>query len=559
MRKTSLLTLLSALLLGAALFCPARQATAADAKPFATVSFSGYDALMSDADYIGKLGDNAELPKFLESTLQAQLQGKSLEGLDKTRPWGMVYFPNPENATGEPNAAAFVPVTDMDKMLALLATLGQPAEEGPNGTKKIGPEAFVKQVGNWAFVSNKPEFISDMPADPLTLLGGTDKKYDVAWRLLVGNLTDEMRTAFLGQVDMFSQMFIMQAQNEASAAQFKQLVDQIKQLANELDTITVGLVINDAAGKTYVDIEVTAKPGTQTAAQMADVKKAPSEFAGFYMPEATLTANWVGTMADADIARANTQIKAMHKEFIQALGRQGLSDDQLEKAKQYAGDLVDVLTKTIAAGKTDGGVAIWLDASTAAIVAGGVVVDSKKLETTLKEIVAMGTAETPELGQFIKLDAETYEGVNLHTFTMPVPPIPNHDQVVDMVGENLEVVVGIAPTGMCIAAGRDAMTKLKAALDASKSAATTEVLPMRFSLAVTPLVQFVGKVVDDDDVKQKTAMIANVLAQAGSDNHVLVTSEPIPDGVRQRIEIEQGLLKVLGSMSKMATAMMPMP
>jgi hypothetical protein len=183
------------------------------------------------------------------------------------------------------------------------------------------------------------------------------------------------------------------------------------------------------------------------------------------------------------------------------------------------------------------------------MAAGGAIVDGEKLEATLKEIVALATKDTPELQKFLKLDAETYAGVKLHTFTMPLPPdVPNREKVVELVGENLEAVIGTSPTGAYIAIGRDAVAKLKAALDASKSA-TGDVLPTRGALAVVPLAQFIAAVADDDNVKQQATMVAGILESAGSEGHVLLTVEAIANGVRERVEIEQGLLKALSGMS----------
>ena len=56
--KKSLLSMLAvALLLGSAYLCPAQS----EMKPVVTVSFSGYDKLMTDIGTIGRLGGNPDL------------------------------------------------------------------------------------------------------------------------------------------------------------------------------------------------------------------------------------------------------------------------------------------------------------------------------------------------------------------------------------------------------------------------------------------------------------------------------------------------------------------
>ena len=565
MKRNQVLTLLAAALLGVVVFGASQPAMAELSKPMATISFSGHDPLMSDVDYVGKLGDNPDLAKVAEGFLTAATQGKGLDGLDKTRPWGAALFANPTNPTEEPTVVLFIPVTDAKKLLAVLNEAGMETKDGADGAVQIvlpdAPmELHAKQIGTWAFVTNKKDQLGDMPSDPLAWLGGTETKYDIALRVIVKDIPETLRETFVQQLEFMFQMAAMQSPNQAAAAQMQQAVEQIKRMANEIDAITLGMAVNDAAGKTYLDVEVTAVPGTQTAEDLARAKPAPSRMSGFYVPEATLTLQSVATMSEDDITRTVEAIKGAHEQFVAELANQDLPEEQLAKVKKVIGELVAIATKTVEGGKTDLGASLWLDADKAAVVVGSLIVDGKKLEATLKEMLELAVAESPELASMIQLNAAEFEGVALHTFSMPVPPVDNRETMVELIGETVEAVVGTSDDGVYVAIGRDAMTKLKAALGASKSAAAATVPPSRMSLAVTPLVRFIGKVVPSEEAKLQMEMVAGMLEQAGSDNHVLMTVEPVANGMRQRIEFEQGILKVLGAVSKMATqGMEPMP
>ena len=74
---------------------------------------------------------------------------------------------------------------------------------------------------------------------------------------------------------------------------------------------------------------------------------------------------------------------------------------------------------------------------------------------------------------------------------------------------------------------------------------------MQIRLAVAPIAKFVAEVGDDPQVKSDAAMLAAIVAKAGSKDHVTVTAQPIAQGVRVRLEVEEGLLKAIGSMSRM--------
>ena len=68
MRKTLLSALAVAVLLGASGLCPAQST--AEMKPVLVISFSGYDALFGDIEFLGKLGGNPDMAKGLEAMLK---------------------------------------------------------------------------------------------------------------------------------------------------------------------------------------------------------------------------------------------------------------------------------------------------------------------------------------------------------------------------------------------------------------------------------------------------------------------------------------------------------
>jgi hypothetical protein len=177
---------LAAILLCTVAFGLAQSAAAEAPKPILTVSVAGYDALLSDLGYIGQLGGNPDLPKLAEGFLMDATEGKGLEGLDKERPLGMALFPDPGDPVEEPTILIFVPVTDNDKLLEVVRKLGLETEDGPDGSLELrtpdgdpmNPQLFVKKMGDWAYVTNRLGRLGEMPKDPTTLLGGSEKQYD---------------------------------------------------------------------------------------------------------------------------------------------------------------------------------------------------------------------------------------------------------------------------------------------------------------------------------------------------------------------------------------------
>ena len=554
MKKTLLSTLVLITLLTADRVCPAQETTA-KAGPMATLSFSGYDALMADLDFIGRLGGNPGLAKSLEAVLKMQTQDEGLAGLDKTRPWGVAVMPNPATLA---DAFAFLPVNDLKKLLSVLESTGMPNKDVGQGVTEVGTPAglplFVKQKGDWAILSNTPDGLDDAPADPSTLLDGSEKKYDLAVRLLLNNLPPALKQMALGWWMSGVEEGLERKPGESDEQlatrnkATKQTISRIKTLVEDVDVLLVGLNIDAAARNAYFDLEVTARPGSKTAEDFAQVKCAPSNFTGFDLPEATVTTNWVGKLSEMDVAQSKAAVEMVAAKARKHFENQNLSDTTAAKAGQL---LAEVILASMEAGETDGGLAAILDPSDATLLVGVKVADDAKLDKVLRDLAKKATDESPELAKAIKPDAETHQEVTLHTLSIPVPRTDRRDLIVRMVGEELDVVVGTGPNSVYLAAGRNAAARLKAAIDKSKAETGKEVPPTRLSVAVTPLVQFVATVADDPDVRQRAGMIAMVLQQAGTDNHVTITTKPIPNGISQRLTIESGLLKILGAMSQM--------
>jgi hypothetical protein len=75
---------------------------------------------------------------------------------------------------------------------------------------------------------------------------------------------------------------------------------------------------------------------------------------------------------------------------------------------------------------------------------------------------------------------------------------------------------------------------------------------MRLTIAATPIAKFAAKAADlEDSVKMQAAGLAEALEKAGGKDHVTITATPIAKGIRVRLEVEEGLLKLLGSMGAM--------
>jgi len=531
----------------------AQEGAAGGLKPLVTVAFSGYDELLADIDFIGKLAGNPNLSKMAEAGVTLATRGQGLVGLDTKRPWGVVVRTDGQQFP----VLVYLPVSDYKKLLDLLGQQGMELKAAGGGVTEIATPArpvFVAEKGGWAIAADSPTALAGAAADPLALLGDLPKNYDLAIRASVKNIPEVFRNMFVGQFLKGATEGMGRMPNESDedftlrTGVAKQMIEQVRLAINQLDDLLLGLNIDRSAGTAHLDVEVTAQPNTKLAAQFAQMKDTESNFAGFDLSGAAVTANWAGTLSEGQIAQAKGNLAALRERVQKQLKSQGLGAEREKLATELLTDLLQVVEETIEKGKNDGGMVLLLEPGAVNLAVGSIIANPPKLEAVVKRLVAEISKEEPEVGKLIKLDAEQYQGIRFHTATIPV----QDENAAKAVGKTVEVVVGIGEGSVYFAAGSSSATVLKQAIDKSKASAGKQVAPVRVVVALTPIARFVSQVADDARAKNVAAFMAGILQQAEGKDHVILVTKPIPNGSRTRLELEQGVLKAIGSLGQMA-------
>jgi len=545
-RKTLLSALALALLLTPSPFGRVGAQESA-LKPVLTVSLSGVDAIKKD---LGTVADASEM-----SELAMVLDQVPLQGLDASKPWGVVV--QTDGSTFP--VMAFVPVTSLEQLVGLVEAMSQGQADLPDpdddGVYEIsGPmerSVFLQQKGNWAFLTDSREALDTAPADPIPLLGGLQESYALAIRLVVKNIPPEVRSMPMSMLEMGMAMG-MQKMPDESDEQFairqkaaRRSMDQFKKLLNETDSLQIGLAVDAQSKAVRLDIEMTAVEGTSTAADYALAAEAKSSLTGFFLPEAALTALWAGTMSETDAAQLTDMIDTMDAKAMENLDEQELGASEKELAKGLLGDLIDVIRRTVASRRVDLGFSVVADADSLNLVAAGFVADPAKLERLAKQVANLAVQENAEAAEAIQLDAEEYQGVRLHLVEVPAEALPGDDVPAMLVGDTATAVLGFGAENVYLAAGPKAVELLKAAIDGSRAATAQAVLPLRLSMSASAIGRILEGVGAADEIE--VPGLVDALQQAGPNDHVTITAEAVDGGVRTRIELEQGVLQVIGA------------
>ncbi|MES1213469.1 MAG: hypothetical protein ABUL64_02690 [Singulisphaera sp.] len=553
MKKTLLSSIAVALLLAGS---ASRAAAQGDMKPILVVSLAGYQRIMDDIAFVGKLSDSPDLAKNLEGMITFFTQGQGLAGLDKTKPWGLAASTDGLSF----QLLGFVPVTDLKKLLdALSGFLGDPEQE--DGVYKIQAglpiPLYVKEHKGYAYLSQDAASLSSLPDDPTKMLGGLDKQYDVAVRLNVQNIPEVFRQLAIDQIKMGVEGSLEQGPDESDedfeqrSKMTQQQMDTLVTTLNELDELTLGLSIDEAARRTYLDLQMTAAEGTPTAKQMVALPAPPSKFAGFLMSDAVATLHVNSKSAPENTDQSLAMLGSLRQQVMSQLDDQDFGNEKVEETvKDVVGKVLDVLQDTVKQGVVNGGAVVVGDGPFT-VAAGGLVADAGRLEEVVKKLADLAKSEGGLPADALKMNAANHKGVTFHTLTVDVPnDDDNAEMVKQLLGDKLVLTVGIGKERAFLGLGDKGIDTIKKVIDKSEGVTETTDKPFELTVSLAPVLKLLSKTEDANPI---IGAMAATLKESGKDK-IQLTAQPVKNGYLYRLEAEEGILKILGSAVKLAAA-----
>lgn len=539
-----------ALLLALGTLVYAQRAVAADLKPALTIAFAGYGQVLADLKALDELSGHTSLAAKAEAGIKAQTHGKGFEGLDNTRPWGVLVSLG-EN--GQPVVQGFLPATDLKKLFASLPLPGGEAPapnasgvyELPMGDKTV----YAKQKGDWAVFSDNQETLDSAPADPAPAFSDLTKKYLIAVRGSVQNVPASSRDSALNSLRGLLELTLMmqpaasEEQRAMMSANVKQMFAKLAKLSKELDSLVIGVGMDTQNKALFLDFEAKGVEGADLTKKFETLKVAKTDFAGFAVPGAAVTILSAGTSDDEDVKDAKAAIATYKTNLNKLLDSNEALGDKRELAKQLLSDVLSVAEKTIELKKNDGGMAVVLDDGPAMIL-GARIAAGAKLESTLKKLINELAGDEPKLKEIVKFDAEKYEDVNFHVAKIPVPD----PKAAEVFGESVQIVVGLSESSLYFGAGKDPIAAIKKAIDASKASPAKAINPLDMVISATPIAKFFAKVIPgenagDAQAKKNFEKAAATLEKSEGQDHITMTLKPIANGASMRLNVESGVIK----------------
>lgn len=549
----------AALLAGAFLSCwSAVPAAAAEKKPLVVMALAGYDRIRSDIAYVGQISDNPGLDVNLEAVLKLFTRGQGLAGVDKFRPWGAVLF---AEESGQPSGFGFIPVSDAAKLFEVLAPLVGQGEDAGGGVKKFGrgPRAmFVKQHEQWLLLSNKPESLNDVSGDPSRWLGDLTKEYDAAVRVFAAHMPPQWRQRAEEAIRRGVERELRRRGHETDIEHqirteiFESIATVARAVVNDVEALTVGWNLDGTKERATFDVRLTARPGSELAREtVAALENLKTGFAGFILPDAVLSGNWGGripefkaTVLDSVLTKARTQV-------LEDLEKSNRGDEEKEVLKSLIEDISSVVIESVKSRQVDGALSVSLKPDASVMVVAGRLADAGRLDKVLRTISSAVDRVQPGALEWASYEKESWRDLTLHSVALPIEETGRDaENMIRLFGEKINIVVGVGKESLVMAVGANAKQTLKQAVEKSGEAAQA-VNPMKITLSLKPLADLIAEYGEEKD-RPQAAAVARVLADQQGNDKISLTASAIPDGVQWRVEIDSGVLRLIGKMAQEA-------
>jgi hypothetical protein len=505
-------------------------------KPIAVVSIASYDRLMADLTYLTTTSGRPEVGGLAQFLTEPFTRHMNTE-----QPAGILFTV----ADGEAKGVGFLPIPNLEELLDVVTErFGADVEELDDGIKRVrlDQNVYVKQQGPWVFFTDAIGNLQKLPSDPASHLDGLEKKYDAALRLKVQNIPQEIRDAALKQVKAGLEMQLDPALggerelNQDLARQLqKNWLESVTMLIHETDELTVGWAVDSAGQRTFVDVTMTAVDGSKFARQMKILAEAKSSFTGFLLPQSAASFQASSKISSRDVEQTLALMKFLRQEALKGIDKDPNAPSQL---KDIVNEVLDVVDQTIENGQMDLGATVVLGPRSWKFVGGGYVADGQALAQAFQRVIDLARNE-PDVPE-VQFNADEHRGVSFHKLTVPIPDDDRDTRKV--LGEKLDVVIGTGQNCLYVALGTDSDQLLKTVLDGSAERPAQSVPPAQLRVAVKPLIRFLASVDDDENLER----LAETLDEVTGGDELRVSVTAITNGIQYRLEVQEGVLQVLG-------------
>lgn len=508
-------------------------------EPAVVISIAPVKEQMNDINYL------VDASGFGQAKFLIKSQVKYItNGIDLKRPAGaLLYF---EGDNPEPSKTViFLPVKDFDDLLDTVSNVAEVDDEDdiikilpPNGEALYCVEKpGVGDEGGYVFITMKEETLEELPADPVAMLGDMPSKYNLAAHVYGSRIPDELRERAIeqikdGYVDSLQNLGTDPDKIDQQIADFEEQI----QVFQDIDEIIFGMVTDEDSHKMAMEFTVTGKPGSKVAKAYAGfVSPEPTKFAGFMNDTAAMDYGMCFDVDTEDADKIGPQLNGLIDSMMTELDNDGeFDEEEMDTIRSAALQVAEVIEETFKEGRIDSAGQLLMGENDFNFAAAGQVSDPKKIESAAKELIGLLSEKAADAFRF-NLDFAKHDGVTMHEIVINVPE--DEEELQDFLGSEVVVILGIGKKDIYVAAGKEPMDALKAAMGADGKPSE---FPVVYNFRITPMLEYAasttGQPILDEFVEK--------LKEVGRDK-ITVYSKAIENGLFTRMEMEDGPLSLI--------------
>ncbi len=512
----------------------------AQQKPAIVVALASVQEQMADLRYVAQAAGAPQTAGLVEF-----MSAQYTQVLDQQKPGGAAVWLADD---GRPTIVGFLPVKNMNLLRDLVAQQFGRVQDHDNGVLELptpGP-VYVKSVGAYAYVSNAVENLTNVPQDPSVYLQGIDTKNNLTVVVNVQAIPQSLKDMFLEFLQQAYSFAAEQAENQAERATLQNfstmVVDQWRLLLKEADSFSVNLNIDATAQAVLLDFNSVALPNTNLAEQLKGLR-GRSDFLGFYQPNAAAAGVFSQTLSQASLAQTKQILDNFRNAILAGIAEDTESDEQEKsRTRDMASELFKIADQTIGGGTLDFGMLVTLDGDSPRVVAGGRVADGPAIKASVDRLLEI-VKEDGEVEE-VKLEpnAATVGDVSFTRYVIST----SDEEMTAIFGNTIELGVGVGPKTCVLTLGKGSVDLGKQVLESSMQQGTSATVNQLY-VSLGPILDFVSKV--DEDLKDNPSLEAAraAVARSGGKDRIVYQLTTIPNGVRTRLAVEEGIIGAIGA------------
>ena len=421
--------------------------TGDELSPAVVVSVASLEEQLADIEHLVGV---AGFPQF--APMVGMGVSEYIAGIDKSAPIGVMLFFEEEIEI--PNFLAFVPVSDIDRVLDTISEFVD-IDDDDGGfvlTTDDDEEIFVKVEGDYAFVTQTQSLLESLPSDPVSYLGGNHEKYNLAAQVFGQRISSELKEKLIELIQEEAEnsfRHMDEAQASIQRTNMAQSIEQMEMFLNDTEEIVLGYGIDADEGLLFNEIRLLGAPGSDFANQSNGLVGGPtSPFTGFLDDGQALSAHFSANVVESEAERAITHLSALKENLYELL------EDEVPNPEAYvdiAENLFDVFEGALTDGVFAGGFLLDIGSDGCDFASGLRVPNSSKADEALRKIADLIQEEVAEIS--FQFDVRTEDGIRYHDVQIAIPE--DEEELYQFFGGKYELLFGVADDAVYIAGGKN--------------------------------------------------------------------------------------------------------